>query len=128
MDATAHSLRRTILVADDDDHSRQLVVAALANEGFALVEAHNGDEAWKYLIEFRPDVAILDIEMPGRNGLQLTEAIEQSAQLRSTQVILLTASHDDARAGLEAGARLYLTKPFSPLELRRLVRRMWVMG
>jgi CheY-like chemotaxis protein len=110
---------KTILIADDEPSLRLLVHATIASGQHRVLEAADGDEAWTLLKEQRPTVAILDVQMPGRTGLELTRLIREDATLRGIQVILLTskAQAADVQAGLDAGADLYLTKPFSPLEL-----------
>ncbi|MBI3968962.1 MAG: response regulator, partial [Chloroflexi bacterium] len=88
-----------------------------------ILEAGDGDEAWQLLQEHRPDLAVLDIQMPGRTGLELTRAIRNDPRLATMPVILLTARarSSDVEAGLAAGANLYLTKPFSPLQLMQAI-------
>ena len=78
----------------------------------------------------RQPIVLLDIQMPGRSGLELVRAIRVDPELASTRVVLLTskAREADVRAGLEAGADRYLTKPFSPLDLLRLVDRIGARG
>src|SRR5260370_2283668 len=114
---------KTVLVADDERSLRLLVNATIASDEYAVIEASDGDEAWRVWLEHRPAVALLDVQMPGRSGLDLTRAIRSQPQLSGTHVVLLTSkAHDaDIKAGLAAGADRYLTKPFSPLELLTVV-------
>src|SRR5581483_11533016 len=115
----------TVLIAEDEPSLRLLVRASLQPSECDVVEAADGDAAWELLLQHRPAVAILDVWMPGRNGLDLTRAIRGSPALAGTHVILLTGSAQtgDVAAGLAAGANQYLAKPFSPSELRGLVDR-----
>jgi CheY-like chemotaxis protein len=115
----------TVLIADDEANLRLLVSASLASEDCDIVEAANGDEAWDLILRHRPQVAILDVQMPGRTGLDLTRAIKSATSLNGTQVILLTskARPSDIDAGTAAGADIYLTKPFLPVELLVAVER-----
>jgi CheY-like chemotaxis protein len=115
----------TVLVADDESSLRLLVNATIASEHYAVIEAADGDEAWRLLLQHRPAVALLDVQMPGRSGLELTRAIRSQPQLSGTHVVLLTSKAQDAdvKAGLAAGADRYLTKPFSPLELLTVVEK-----
>jgi CheY-like chemotaxis protein len=115
----------TVLIADDEPSLRLLVSATIASDEFDVVEAVDGDDAWRLIRERRPTVVLLDVQMPGRTGLELTRAIRSSPELARTCVILLTskAQQTDMQAGLEAGADRYLTKPFSPLELLRVVEQ-----
>jgi len=115
--------QKTVLVADDEPSLRLLVNATIASDQYAVVEATDGDEAWQLLLEHQPEVALLDVQMPGRSGLEIVRAIRNQPQLSGTHVVLLTSkAHDeDIKAGLAAGADRYLTKPFSPLELLTVV-------
>jgi two-component system chemotaxis response regulator CheY len=111
--------RQTILLADDQDGVRQLVRMTIASDAYLILEAADGDEAWAILQIMRPDVALLDICMPGRDGFALTRAIRADPLLAETRVILLTGNQAPAHiaAGRAAGANHSLTKPFSPLQL-----------
>src|SRR3954454_17449067 len=111
--------RYTSLIADDEAQVRLLVHVTIASDAYLLLEAGDGDEAWEILQACRPDVVLLDVAMPGRDGLTLTRAIRADPLLAATRVILLTGRQDsDALAqGRAAGADHYLTKPFSPLHL-----------
>jgi CheY-like chemotaxis protein len=113
------------LIADDEPSLRLLVSATIASEDYEVIEAVDGDEAWSLLRKHRPDVALLDVQMPGKTGLDLARAIRTDPDLARMCVVLLTskAQPSDIQAGLAAGADRYLTKPFSPLELLRVVEQ-----
>jgi CheY-like chemotaxis protein len=108
-----------ILTADDDPATLFLLRLTLPEAGVRLVEAADGLAAWSLLQAERPDVAILDVNMPGLTGIELTEAIRADPQLAGMRVILLAADARPAQmaAGMAAGADHYITKPFSPLAL-----------
>jgi CheY-like chemotaxis protein len=112
-------IRRTVIIADDEPSLRILVRATVGTDDYNVVEACDGDEAWSLIQEHRPSVVLLDVQMPGRTGLEILRAIKSDPNLTATRVILLTASaqESDIRAGLVAGADAYLTKPFSPRDL-----------
>jgi CheY-like chemotaxis protein len=116
---------KTVLIADDEASLRLLVSATLEWEECTVLEAEDGDQAWEMIRAQRPTLAILDVTMPGRNGIELAQAIKSDPDLRDTKVVLLTAKAqpNDIQAGLDAGADLYLTKPFSPLELLSVVEQ-----
>ena len=116
---------RTVLIADDEPNLRLLVNATISSDQCQVIKAADGDEAWSLLQEHHPDVAILDVQMPGKTGLELTRRIKSDPSLKEIMVILLTskAQEADIQAGLSAGADHYLTKPFSPLELLTAVER-----
>ena len=108
--------RDTVLIADDVPGLRLLVHSAIESPLYQVVEASDGDEAWELIKAMKPAVVLLDIEMPGRSGLDVLTAIRADSALRGTQVILLSGKRDqrDIDAGLLAGADFYVTKPFSP--------------
>jgi DNA-binding response OmpR family regulator len=108
-----------VLIADDDSRIRMLVRATLAGQPSTLLEADNGDEAWRLLEQHQPSVALLDVRMPRRSGLDLAREIRRNVHLRGTRIIILSgdASQLDVESGHAAGADLYLTKPFSPRAL-----------
>jgi two-component system response regulator ResD len=107
---------RTVLVADDEDHIRELVKLYLMNEGFRVILAKTGTEALKAWREQAPSLVILDIMMPEMDGREVLKLIRKE---RKTPVIMLTAkdAEMDKVYGLELGADDYVTKPFSPREL-----------
>ena len=112
-----------VLIADDDTVVRDVVRRYLERDGLEVAIAHDGTEALRLLGSQRIDVAVLDVMMPGPDGLTLCRSLRQRGDY-TVPVILLTAlgEEDDRIAGLEAGADDYLTKPFSPRELALRVR------
>jgi DNA-binding response OmpR family regulator len=112
-----------VLIADDDTVVRDVVRRYLERDGLDVSIAHDGNEALRLLGSERIDVAVLDVMMPGPDGLTLCRGLRQRGGY-TVPVILLTAlgEEDDRIAGLEAGADDYLTKPFSPRELALRVR------
>jgi CheY-like chemotaxis protein len=116
---------KIVLIADDNEAIRLLVSATLTSDRYSVLEATDGDEAWRLIHQHHPSVAILDWEMPGYEGLELTAVIKGDPQLRDMTVILLTARGDpaDREAAERAQADLYLIKPFSPQELLSAVER-----
>lgn len=112
-----------VLVADDDEVVRDVVRRYLERDGLDVTVAGDGVEALRVLGSERIDVAVLDVMMPGPNGLTLCRTLRRGGGY-PVPVILLTAlgEEDDRIAGLEAGADDYVTKPFSPRELALRVR------
>jgi DNA-binding response OmpR family regulator len=90
-----------------------------------LIQAADGEEAWRLIREHHPAVAILDWEMPVYTGLELTAVIKGDPQVRDITVIMLTGrtARADRQAGARAQADLYLVKPFSPQELLAAVEK-----
>ena len=110
---------RSVVIADDESSMRLLVHATIESDDYAVLEASDGVEAWSLIQKNRPSLVLLDVQMPGRTGLEVLRAIKADPTLKATRVILLTskAMEGDVEAGLIAGADFYLTKPFSPLDL-----------
>jgi CheY-like chemotaxis protein len=110
---------RSVVIADDESSMRLLVHATIESDDYAVLEASDGTEAWALIQTHRPSLVLLDVQMPGRSGLEVLRAIKADPSLKATRVILLTskAMEGDVEAGLIAGADFYLTKPFSPLDL-----------
>lgn len=110
---------RTVLIADDEPSMRLLVHATIESDDYTVLEAVDGNEAWKMIQQQKPSLVLLDVQMPGRSGLEVLTLVKGDLTLSSTRVILLTskAQETDVEKGLIAGADFYLTKPFSPLDL-----------
>ena len=115
---------RTVLVADDDEDILQLVSFRLERAGYTVVTAADGQQALAAAREHHPDLAVLDVMMPGLNGYEVTRQLRADAATAQIPVILLTArvQEADVSRGFEAGADDYLRKPFSPQELRSRVQ------
>jgi DNA-binding response OmpR family regulator len=111
----------TVLVVDDEPTLREVVVRYLERAGYRALEAGDGDEAEVLLRNQPPDLVILDLMLPGTDGLELCRRIREDSAL---PVIMLTARGEEADriVGLELGADDYVTKPFSPRELVARVR------
>jgi CheY-like chemotaxis protein len=105
----------SILVADDAPGVRKLLRLILGR-GYEVIEAEDGDQALRLMTEHRPDVAILDVSMPKRTGIEVCRLLRQDPDLATTGVIVITANGtpQDQTAALDAGADYFLTKPFSP--------------
>jgi DNA-binding response OmpR family regulator len=110
---------RAVLVAEDDEDILVLVTTRLRLDGFNVLEARDGEQALALLRERRPLVAVLDIGLPGLDGLEVLQRIRADDELRGTPVLLLTAKAQEAdvRRGFDAGADAYVRKPFSPAKL-----------
>jgi len=110
-----------VLVVDDEPTIREIVVRYLERDGFATLEAADGDRARELVERESPDLVVLDLMLPGTDGLELCRWIRLRSSL---PVIILTArgEESDRIVGLELGADDYVTKPFSPRELAARVR------
>ena len=111
----------TVLVVDDEPTIREIVITYLKRDGYRTLEAADGDRARELIETERPDLVVLDLMLPGTDGLELCRRIRAGSQL---PVIMLTArgEESDRIVGLELGADDYVTKPFSPRELAARVR------
>lgn len=109
-------MEESILIVDDEKEIADLVALYLENEGFRVTKYYDGREALQYIREEKPDLAILDIMLPGISGLELCRKIREN---HTYPVIMLTAKGEetDKITGLTLGADDYITKPFLPLEL-----------
>lgn len=113
----------SVLVVDDDGHIREVVRFALERDGHAVTEATDGSAALESVAASAPDLVVLDVVMPGVDGLEVCRRLRSS----SSVPILVLSSRDeefDRILGLELGADAYLTKPFSPRELATTVKAM----
>jgi DNA-binding response OmpR family regulator len=111
----------TVLVVDDEPIVREVVVRYLEREGYTTLQADDGDRARELVARHTPDLVVLDVMIPGTDGLELCRWIRAHSEL---PVIMLTARGEEADriVGLELGADDYVTKPFSPRELAARVR------
>jgi CheY-like chemotaxis protein len=105
-----------VLIADDSFPLRLLMRRVLLPLGHDVIEAPDGTQAWELLVQHRPDVAIVDIVMPGASGLDICRGVRSDPSLESTGVIVISANLSEDEA-LAAGADAFLGKPFRPHEL-----------
>ena len=115
-----------ILVVEDDVDIAELVAFNLERQGWDCGLGHHGAEGWELIQRRRPDLVILDVMLPGMDGLQIFRAMKENEMTRGIPVIFLTARGelDDRLEGLSLGADDYVTKPFSPKELVLRVRNV----
>ncbi|QQQ74264.1 response regulator transcription factor [Saccharothrix sp. 6-C] len=113
----------SVLLVEDDEHIRQALGLALADEGFAVTDAVSGEEALGLLAAAEPDVVLLDLMLPGVDGLEVCRTLRARGDL---PIIIVTARADaaDVIAGLEAGADDYVTKPLVASVLAARIRAL----
>ncbi len=118
-----------ILVIEDEDDIQELVRYNLAKEGYRVAQAISGEEGFKAAKSTSPDLVLLDLMLPGLDGLEICRLLKADPKTSHTPVVMLTAKGEEADvvAGLELGADDYITKPFSPkvliARLRAVLRR-----
>jgi two-component system cell cycle response regulator DivK len=115
---------RCILVVEDQEDNRQILRDLLGNAGFDLVEAENGEQALAALAKRRPDLILMDIQLPIMDGYEATRRIRADPELKAIPIIAVTSyalTGDEAKA-LAAGCNAYVTKPYSPRALLAKVR------
>ncbi len=126
----------TVLIADDEPHVIELVRVTLEDDRLRVVEAVDGEGALVIAHAIHPDVILLDVQMPGIDGLEVCRRLRSDPAFAETTIVMLTAAaqKDDVARGLAAGANHYLTKPFSPVALLALFERvmpeatLWIPG
>ena len=116
-----------VLVVDDDEEVSELTKFSLVNEGYEVTQAFDGLKGLQTARDLKPDLIVLDIDMPKMNGLELCREIRADKFLRLVPVIMLTGSRThpkDKVAGIEIGADDYVLKPFVPEELCVRIKRL----
>jgi two-component system alkaline phosphatase synthesis response regulator PhoP len=110
------NLNRKILIADDENDILEIISFNLQGEGYEVFTAKNGEEAIDSAKKNKPDLIILDVMMPRKNGFEVCNILRLQPDFKDTLIIFLTALNDDNTEikGLETGADDYITKPISP--------------
>ena len=116
--------RERLLVVDDERDILELIVYNLEREGYTVDAVTSGESALARATRNRPDLVVLDLMLPGLDGIEVCRRLKQDAATRDVPVIMLTAKSEDSDivTGLEIGADDYITKPFSPRVLVARVR------
>ena len=117
-------MSKRVLVVEDTEDNRQIIRDLLTSVGYELIEATNGEEGVAMAKAHRPDLILMDIQLPVLDGYEATRRIKANPQLRHIPIIVVTSyalSGDDVKA-FEAGCDAYVTKPFVPRELLAKVR------
>jgi two-component system phosphate regulon response regulator PhoB len=117
-------MKPKILVVDDEEDILELVRYNLSREGYQVTGSLTGEDALRKIRSDTFDLIVLDLMLPGMDGLAFTKTVKNDSRLRSTPIIMLTAKGEEADivAGLELGADDYITKPFSPRVMIARVR------
>ena len=117
---------KTILYVEDNEMNRQLVRDLLKRTTYKLIEAHDGEAGVAKALEARPDLILMDIQLPKISGLEAMRRIRAELAIGNTPIIAITSfalSGDDHKAK-ESGATAYIAKPYSPRDLLALIRKI----
>lgn len=119
--------KATILVVDDEEDILELIRFHLLREGYEVLCAATGEEAWDQIKRSRVELLVLDLMLPGMDGLELTRRLKSDDRTRSIPIVMLSAKGEEADivTGLELGADDYVTKPFSPRVLLARLRAVF---
>lgn len=115
-----------ILIAEDQEDLREMIAYALRLEGHQVLSAADGEEALEQAHEHTPDLFILDIAMPRMSGYQLCRHLREDSQFENSPIIIISARglQEEVLAGLNAGAAVYIRKPFEPETLMARVKAL----
>jgi two-component system cell cycle response regulator DivK len=131
MEDIKKGLPKKILVVDDNQDSRELVVKVLKNKGYEMVEAADGEEAIEKAIAERPNLILLDISIPKLNGYEVTQKLKSMEEFENIPIVALTAHamKGDRMKALEAGCEGYITKPINvrelPAQVKSFIKGRW---
>ena len=123
-------MSKRIMVVEDQEDNRQILRDLLGNNGYELIEAWDGEAALTTLASQRPDLILMDIQLPGIDGYEVTRRIKADLDLRAIPIIAVTsyALSGDAEKAFEAGCDAYVSKPYSPRQLLAKVREYLPLG
>ncbi|MDE2368897.1 MAG: response regulator [Burkholderiales bacterium] len=119
-------MNRKVLIADDEPNILISLEFLMQREGHEVLLARDGNAALAAIVEHRPDLVLLDVMMPGKNGYEVCQAVRADERLAGVKILMLTAKgrDTDVAQGLGVGADAYMTKPFSTKELAARVREL----
>lgn len=119
-------MSKKILIADDEPNIVISLEFLMQSSGYQVQTAANGDDALRHIIDFRPDLILLDIMLPRKNGFEVCQRIRENPAWNGIKVVMLTAKgrESEVTKGLALGADAYITKPFSTKDLLAQVQRL----
>ncbi len=117
---------KTILYVEDNEMNRKIVRDLLKRTTYTLVEAFDGEEGVAKALELRPDLILMDIQLPKLSGMDATRRLRADPVTANTPIVTITsfALSGDEHKAKEAGATAYLAKPYSPFDLLNLIRKL----
>jgi CheY-like chemotaxis protein len=117
--------RAKILIVDDSKNIRKLLSIVLKNEKYEIIESGDGNEALEKARKERPDLILLDVIIPGKDGITVCREIKSDRRTKNIPVIVITsdASGETRQKAISSGAAAFITKPFEPKEIREAVKK-----
>ena len=131
MEEIKKGLPKKILVVDDNNDSRELVVKVLKNRGYEMIEAIDGEEALEKAVSEKPDLILMDISIPKINGYEVTKRLKSLEEVKKIPVVALTAHamKGDRAKAIEVGCEGYISKPINvrelPAQVKSYMRGKW---
>jgi DNA-binding response OmpR family regulator len=118
--------RKKILIADDDMHVHEMLKAVLPSDEYEIIDSYDGQETVERIGADRPDLVVLDVMMPIKDGRDICQSLKKDPQTKDIKILMLSARDQqyDRTTGLEVGADDYVTKPFFPSHLASKIKRM----
>ncbi|MCA9731220.1 MAG: response regulator [Deferribacteres bacterium] len=119
-------MAQKVLIVDDEPSIVLSLEFLMQQKGYDLKIARTGDEALQFIDEFQPDLVLLDVMLPNKNGFEICQYVRSKPEFTSMKIILLTAKgrKQDIEKGLAIGADAYITKPFATRDLVQTVQNM----
>ena len=119
-------MSKRVLVVDDHPDNRQILRVLLDNAGYQMIEAEDGEGALAAAEEHRPDLILMDVQLPKLSGLDATRQLRADPKTAAIPIVVITsfALSGDAEKAKAAGASAYLAKPYSPRELLQMIRNL----
>ena len=120
------SVRKPVVIMVDDDPSMREAIAAVLGKRYEVVSLSDGDELLSMIESYQPDVVMLDVNLPGKDGFALCRSLRSTPRFRHVPVMFLTVLRDDESftRSLQSNADAYMSKPFEPKELVETIDRL----
>ena len=118
-------MKKEILVVDDEPHNLRLLKDILEHEGHAVLSAHNGKQAIQLALKCKPDLILMDVGLPGVDGLTATKVLKNTPDTAAIPVLVVTGSgsSDDERRATMAGCDAFIEKPFELVQFRKTLNK-----